>query len=67
MEFTPKFDAPETTERFSAALQQAAEVEARRLLYVAILRSLLTRNATPADPTVMGSQLPNVHVKVTID
>lgn len=38
VEFTPKFDAPETTERFSAALQQAAEVEARRLLYVAMTR-----------------------------
>jgi ATP-dependent exoDNAse (exonuclease V) beta subunit len=39
LQYSPSFAAPEATERFAAALQQAAEVEARRLLYVAITRA----------------------------
>jgi ATP-dependent helicase/nuclease subunit A len=39
LEYSPAFAAPEATERFSIALQEAAEVEARRLLYVAITRA----------------------------
>ncbi|MDC0362807.1 UvrD-helicase domain-containing protein [Halioglobus sp.] len=39
LEYSPSFAAPEATERFALALQQTAEVEARRLLYVAITRA----------------------------
>lgn len=39
LEYSPSFAAPEATERFALALQQSAEVEARRLLYVAITRA----------------------------
>lgn len=38
IEYSPGFDAPETNERFMVNLQAAAEVEARRLLYVALTR-----------------------------
>ncbi|MDB4542780.1 UvrD-helicase domain-containing protein [bacterium] len=39
LEYSPEFAAPEATERFAVALQQAAETESRRLLYVAITRA----------------------------
>ncbi|NIR32224.1 MAG: ATP-binding domain-containing protein, partial [Gammaproteobacteria bacterium] len=39
IEYSPKFAAPESNERFSVSLQAAAETEARRLLYVAITRA----------------------------
>ena len=38
VEFSPQFDAPESTDKFASLLQQAAEVETRRLLYVALTR-----------------------------
>jgi ATP-dependent helicase/nuclease subunit A len=38
IEFSPKFAAPEACDRFLGALQQKAELEARRLLYVALTR-----------------------------
>lgn len=39
LEYSPEFAAPEVTERFSTALQSKAELEARRLLYVALTRA----------------------------
>ncbi len=39
IEFSPSFAAGETKERFLADLQRDAEVEARRLLYVAVTRA----------------------------
>ncbi|RLA40445.1 MAG: hypothetical protein DRR42_25865, partial [Gammaproteobacteria bacterium] len=39
IEYSPSFAAPEATESFSTALQAEAELEARRLLYVALTRA----------------------------
>lgn len=39
IEYSPKFAAPETNDRFLANLQLVAETESRRLLYVAITRA----------------------------
>ena len=38
IEFSPQFNAPEASARFSEALQHKAQLEARRLLYVALTR-----------------------------
>ena len=37
--YTPRFDSPETNQRFLLALGRQAEIEAKRLLYVAITRA----------------------------
>jgi ATP-dependent helicase/nuclease subunit A len=39
VEYSPQFAAPETRQRFAAPLQEAAESEARRLVYVALTRA----------------------------